>query len=139
MKIFTEIPLEEIAKLAKLKDAELNEAKKILAFSVTEIAHGTEAAKEAADAASALFSGGDAENAPSADYKFTGEKPNVIDFTISIGLFPSKSEARRMIEQGGLSINDEKISDANYTVAIKSGDSVMLKKGKKTYLKVVIK
>ncbi|MBN1282050.1 MAG: tyrosine--tRNA ligase [Alphaproteobacteria bacterium] len=139
LKIFTEIPLEEIAKLSKLKDAELNEAKKILAFSATEIAHGTAAAKEAADSATALFNGGDAVNAPSADYKFTGENPNVVDFTISVGLFPSKSEARRMIEQGGLSINDEKISDANYTVAIKPADFVMLKKGKKTYLKVIIK
>jgi len=139
LKLFTEIPLGEIAKLSKLKDAELNEAKKILAFAATEIAHGTDAATQAADAAAALFSGGDTSNAPSADYEFPGTVPNVVDFVIAVGLFPSKSEARRMIEQGGLSINDEKVNDANQVVLMQPGVALMLKKGKKTFLKVNIK
>ncbi|MDL2295236.1 tyrosine--tRNA ligase [Lachnospiraceae bacterium OttesenSCG-928-E19] len=139
LKIFTEVPLDEIAKLAKLRDAELNEAKKILAFHATEIAHGHDAAVDAANAAAALFGGGDSSNAPSVDYPSMGENPNIIDFTIAVGLFPSKSEARRTIEQGGLTLDDIKVTDINMVVDIKSVNSVLLKKGKKTFLKVVIK
>lgn len=139
LKIFTEIPLDEIARLSALSGAELNAAKKILAFAATEIAHGTAAATAAEDAATALFSGGDSQNAPATDYAFAGENPNIVDFVIAVGLFPSKSEARRMIDQGGLSINDNKVSDAGICVDMKSGDSILLKKGKKNYLKVNIK
>lgn len=139
LKIFTEIPLDEIDRLAKLQGSEINEAKKALAFAATEIAHGTDAATAAADASAALFSGGDAENAPSCDYAYAGEKPNIIDFTIAVGLFPSKSEARRTIEQGGLTMNDQKVNAIDMIVQIQPGDSVLLKKGKKTFLKVNVK
>lgn len=140
LKIFTEIPLDEIAKLAKLQGAELNEAKKILAFSATEIAHGTDEAQKAADAAAALFSGGDATNAPSVDYKIPQTVPNIVDFTIAVGLFPSKSEARRTIEQGGLSINDQKVTSIDQVVLMpEPGMHLMLRKGKKTFLKVIMK
>jgi tyrosyl-tRNA synthetase len=138
LKLYTEIPLADIEKLSKLQGADLNEAKKILAFAATEIAHGTDAAKHAADTASALFSSGDAVNAPSADYELTGEV-NVIDFVVSTDFFDSKSEARRMIDQGGLSIDDEKVTDANMTLILNSGDSIKLKKVKKTFLKVNVK
>jgi tyrosyl-tRNA synthetase len=139
LKIFTEVPLEEIEKLAKLEGAELNEAKKILAFAATEIAHGTKAAQESADAAAALFSGVDAAHAPSVDYKIPGTVPNIVDFTIAVGLFPSKSEARRAIEQGGLSVNDERVANINQVVLMNIGGYLMLKKGKKTFLRVNIK
>lgn len=139
LKIFTEIPLQEIEKLSKLKDAELNEAKKILAFAATEIAHGKDAAEQAAETAAALFSGGDVANAPSVDYKLPATVPNIVDFVIAVGLFASKSEARRMIEQGGLSINDEKVVSPDQVVLMQHGGYLMLKKGKKTFLKVNIK
>ena len=139
LKIFTEIPLDEIAKLSKLKDAELNEAKKILAFAATEIAHGTDAAKKAEDTAKSLFAGGDAENAPSVDYELPETLPSIVDFVISVGLFSSKSEARRMIEQGGLSVDDKKVTSPDQVVLMQHGVYLMLKKGKKTFLKVNIK
>lgn len=139
LKIFTEIPLDEIDRLAKLQGSDINEAKKALAFAATEIAHGTVAATTAAEASAALFSGGDAENAPSCDYTYAGLHPNIIDFVMTVGLFPSKSEARRTIEQGGLTMNDQKVTAMDMIVQIQPGDSVLLKKGKKTFLKVNVK
>ncbi|MDR0741397.1 MAG: tyrosine--tRNA ligase [Rickettsiales bacterium] len=139
LKIFTEIPLEEIARFAKLQGAELNEAKKILAFAATEIAHGATAAADAANTAAALFGGGGAANVPSVDYKLPGTVPNIVDFVIDVGLFPSKSEARRTIGQGGLSVNDERVANVDQVVLMQPGASIMLRKGKKTFLKVMIK
>ncbi|MCL2749002.1 MAG: tyrosine--tRNA ligase [Alphaproteobacteria bacterium] len=137
LKIFTEISLPEIAKLAKLKGSEINEAKKILAFAATEIAHGTNAAKAAADAANALFAGGAESMAvPTVELKMK-DGMNVVDFVVAIGLITSKSEARRAIEQGGLIVAGEKITDPK--VMISPAKSILLQKGKKTFLKVLIK
>ena len=111
LKIFTEIPLEEIAELSKKQGAELNEVKKRLAFAATEIAHGTDAARAAEDAATALFAGGVSANAPSFDLKMDAPM-GIIDFLVAVKLFDSKSEARRMVEQGGIQIDGEKITDA---------------------------
>ncbi len=133
LKIFTEIPLEEIAELSKKQDAELNEVKKRLAFAATEIAHGTQAAKEAADAAAALFAGGVSANAPSFDLKMDAPM-GIIDFLVAVKLFDSKSEARRMVEQGGIQIDGEKITDKDYVVQPR--DSIMVQRGKKVFLKV---
>ena len=136
LKIFTEIPLEEIAELSKKQGAELNEVKKRLAFCATEIAHGTNAARDAESAAAALFGGGtDSANVPSFDLKMDAPM-NIADFLVAIRLFDSKSEARRMIEQGGIQIDGEKITDKNYTVEQK--DSIMVQRGKKVFLKVNI-
>ena len=137
LKIFTEIPLSEIDKLAKLQGAELNEAKKVLAFAATEIAHGTEEAKKAAAAATALFAGGaDSENVPCVELEVK-ESMGIIDFLVVCGLFQSKSEARRMIEQGGIQIDGEKITDREYMMS--PAKEIMVQKGKKTFLKVVNK
>ena len=133
LKIFTEIPLEEIAELSKKQGAELNEVKKHLAFAATEIAHGTQAAKEAADAATALFAGGVSANAPSFDLKMDAPM-GIIDFLVAVKLFDSKSEARRMVEQGGIQIDGEKITDKDYVVQPR--DSIMVQRGKKVFLKV---
>jgi tyrosyl-tRNA synthetase len=138
LKIFTEIPLDEIARLAKLQGAELNEAKKILAHAATEIAHGTAAADTAAQTAAALFGGGDATNAPCVDYKIPQTLPSILDFVVAVGLFDSRGEARRMIDQGGLSVDDVRVSNAAAVVLMNPGTSLMLKKGKKTFLKVNI-
>lgn len=137
LKIFTEIPLDEIARLSQLQGAELNQAKKILAFAATEIAHGHDAAVAAEQASSALFGGGaNMENVPSIEIEMSGDMP-ILDFLCATGLFPSKSEARRMVEQGGIQIDGHKISDPKYVVAV--SDEVMVQKGKKTFLKVIKK
>ena len=135
LKIFTEIPLDEIARWAKLQGAELNEAKKILAFAATEIAHGHDAAVAAAGASDALFGGGtDTENIPTFELDMT-DAMALPEFLVAIKLFPSKSEARRMIAQGAVQINGNKITDWQATVA--PADEIMVQKGKKTFLRVV--
>ena len=135
LKIFTEIPLDEIARWAKLQGAELNEAKKILAFAATEIAHGHDAAVAAAGASDALFGGGtDTENIPTFELDMT-DAMTLPEFLVAIKLFPSKSEARRMIAQGAIQINGNKITDWQATVA--PADEIMVQKGKKTFLRVV--
>ena len=135
LKIFTEIPLDEIARWAKLQGAELNEAKKILAFAATEIAHGHDASVAAAGASDALFGGGtDTENIPTFELDMT-DAMALPEFLVAIKLFPSKSEARRMIAQGAIQINGNKITDWQATVA--PADEIMVQKGKKTFLRVV--
>ena len=137
LKIFTEIPLDEIARLAQLQGAELNAAKKILAFATTEIAHGRDAARAAEEAANALFGGGaNMENVPTTQIEMASDM-GILDFLCATGLFPSRSEARRMVEQGGIQIDGNKIIDPKYIVAI--ADEFMVQKGKKTFLKVVKK
>lgn len=137
LKIFTEIPLDEIARLSKLQGAELNTAKKILAFAATEIAHGHDAAVAAESASNALFAGGAGmENAPT--FELDMDVPmGIVDFLVAIKLFPSKSEARRMIEQGGIQIDGNKITD--WKSVVLPVDEIMVQKGKKTFLRVVRK
>lgn len=134
LKIFTEIPLDEIARLSKLQGAELNSAKKILAFAATEIAHGHAAATAAESAADALFGGGaNSENVPSVEIEMNADM-GIVDFLMAAKLFPSKSEARRMIEQGGIQIDGKKITDWKSVVSV--ADEIMVQKGKKTFLRV---
>ena len=137
LKIFTEIPLNEIEELATKQGAELNEVKKRLAFAATEIAHGRDAAVAAESASAALFGGGaNSDNVPQFDLTMTGPM-GILDFLVAIKLFESKSEARRMVDQGGIQIDGEKITDKEYVV--EPSDSVMVQRGKKTFLKVNIK
>lgn len=137
LKIFTEIPLDEIAKLSALQGAELNVAKKRLAFAATEIAHGTDAAVAAQEAADALFGGGvNSANIPSIEIEMVGDM-GILDFLCATKLFPSKSEARRMVEQGGIQIDGNKITDPKSVVAMAS--EFMVQKGKKVFLKVIVK
>lgn len=137
LKIFTEIPLDEIARLSKLEGAELNTAKKILAFAATEIAHGSDAAMAAESAAEALFGGGaNTDNIPSVEVEIS-EPMGIIDFLVAVNLFSSKSEARRMIEQGGIQIDGNKITD--WKSEIKPAEQIMVQKGKKTFLRVIRK
>ncbi|MDE6250354.1 MAG: tyrosine--tRNA ligase [Alphaproteobacteria bacterium] len=137
LKIFTEIPLSEIAKLSALQGAELNVAKQRLAFAATEIAHGRDAAQAAADAAAALFSGGaNSANIPTTEIEMTGDM-GMLDFLVATGLFGSKSDARRMVEQGGIQIDGNKVTDWKSVVA--PADEIMVQKGKKVFLKVLNK
>ncbi len=137
LKIFTEIPLDEIAQLSALRGAELNVAKKRLAFAATEIAHGTDAAVAAQEAADALFGGGvNSANIPSIEIEMAGDM-GILDFLCATKLFPSKSEARRTVEQGGIQIEGNKITDPKSVVAMAS--EFMVQKGKKVFLKVIVK
>ena len=137
LKIFTEIPLDEIARLSALQGAELNAAKKVLAFAATEIAHGTDAARAAEETANALFGGGaNLENMPTVEIEMSDDM-GILDFLVATKLFPSKSEARRMVEQGGIQIDGNKIVDPRAVVAAAS--EFMVQKGKKTFLKVIRK
>lgn len=137
LKIFTEIPLDEIARLAALSGAELNAAKKVLAFAATEIAHGHDAAVAAQEAADALFGGGaNSANVPSVEIDMTGDM-GILDFLCATGLFASKSEARRTVEQGGIQIDGNKIVDPKSVVAV--APEFMVQKGKKVFLKVIVR
>ena len=137
LKIFTEIPLDEIARLSAAQGAELNQAKKVLAFAATEIAHGHDAAVMAEETANALFGGGaNLDNMPTAEIEMADDMP-ILDFLVATKLFPSKSEARRMVEQGGIQINGNKITDPKFIVLV--ADEFMVQKGKKTFLKVIKK
>lgn len=137
LKIFTEIPLDEIARLSKLQGAELNEAKKVLAFAATEIAHGHEAAVSAEESALALFEGSrNSENIPTIELKIK-DNIGIIDFLIASTLFASKSEARRMVEQGGIQINGKKITD--WKSELDLAEEFLIQKGKKTFLRVIKK
>ena len=137
LKIFTEIPLDEIAQLSALHGAELNVAKKRLAFAATEIAHGTDAAIAAQEAADALFGGGvNSANIPSIEIEMAGDM-GILDFLCATKLFSSKSDARRTVEQGGIQIDGNKITDPKSVVAMAS--EFMVQKGKKVFLKVIVK
>ena len=133
LKIFTEIPLDEIAKMSKLRGAELNEVKKKLAFAATEIAHGHDAAVAAESTAAALFGGaGDAANMPTVTIKMA-EPMGILDFLCAAGMFASKSDARRNVEQGGIQIDDKKITDPKSM--IKPAKEIKVQKGKKVFPK----
>lgn len=137
LKIFTEIPLDEIAKMSKLRGAELNEVKKKLAFAATEIAHGHDAAVAAESTAVALFGGaGDAANMPCVEIKMA-EPMGILDLLCAAGMFASKSEARRNVEQGGIQIDDKKITDPRAMIA--PAKEFKVQKGKKVFLRVVCK
>ena len=134
MKMLTFLPLEEIDRLCDVKDEKINEAKKILAYEITKIVHGEEEANKAQNAAEALFSGGtDLGNLPTT--KIDSLPISIIDLLVMTKLAPSKGQARILIEQGGISIDDEKITDINYIID-KIDNHIVLKKGKKTFHKV---
>lgn len=144
IRMLTFLPLDEVEKMEKWEGAELNNAKEILAFELTSLVHGEEEAKKAEAAAKALFSGGaDFSNIPTTEVqpeKLEDGSIGITDLLIEIGLAPSRSEVRRLIQQGGLVVDDKKVEDLGYRVSeedLKAG--VMIRKGKKTYHKAIIK
>ncbi|MBQ3969590.1 MAG: tyrosine--tRNA ligase [Clostridia bacterium] len=145
IKMLTFLPLEEIAELEKLEGAELNKAKEILAFETTKLIHGEEEAQKAQQAARALFAnGGASENIPTtelSDSDFSDGGINILDLLVRTSLAPSKSEARRNVQQGGVSVDGEKITDVNEVVAksvIAEKGGIVLKRGKKAFRKVIV-
>ncbi len=145
LKMLTFVPMDEIKRLEGLEGSELNAAKELLAFELTKLVHGEEEANKALEGARALFSSkADTDNMPTTEIEasaFTEGRLSLIDLLCITGLAPSKGEARRLIQQGGISVNDEKITDfkAEFTQADFDKGFAVIKKGKKVFHKAVIK
>ena len=136
-KLLTFVPMDQIREMESWDDSRINERKEILAYELTKLVHGEEEANKALSAARSLFSGaGDDANMPSIDLE-NYVPSTIVDLLVMSGLCSSKSEARRLVEQGGVSVDNERVSAPNAIIEIK--DSVVIKKGKKTFLKVNIK
>ena len=138
LKLLTFLPMEKINELASLKDEQINEAKKIAAYEITKLVHGEEEAKKAEEAANALFSGkGSLDNMPTVELE--DKNISILDAIITAGIAPSKGQARTLVNQGGISLNDEKVTDVNYVLSDKdfSEGYAILKKGKKVFFKLI--
>ena len=136
--MLTFLPMETIKELASLKDAEINKAKKVLAFEVTKLIHGEEEAQKAQDATSALFEGqGSNQNMPSV--KLNNPYCQLTEAIVECGITTSKSQAKTLIQQNAIYLNDEKITDISYILSDKDyseNDYAILKKGKKVFYKL---
>ena len=139
LKMLTFIPIEEIEEMEKWDDSRINEKKEILAFELTKLVHGEEEAKKALQAARALFAGeGDDSNMPTSEVE--AQDILICDLLVKVNLTSSKGEARRLIEQGGLSIDGEKVSDVALLIkADQLVNGIKIKKGKKVFHKVIAK
>lgn len=144
LKMLTFLPLEEIDELAKLEDSEINKAKEILAHELTELVHGKEEADKAQEAARAIFSNKtNTDNMPSTtltEADFADGEIGILDLMKKCGLIPSNGEGRRLIQQGGVSVDDEKVTDVYAKVAKSDFEKgyVVIKKGKKVYHKAIL-
>ena len=138
LKLLTFLPMDKIKELASLKDEQINEAKKIAAFEITKLVHGEEEAKKAEEASNALFTGkGNLDNMPTVELE--NRNISILDAIILTGIAPSKGQARTLVNQGGISLNDNKVSDVNYVLSdVDFNDGyAILKKGKKVFYKLV--
>ncbi len=144
LRMLTFLPMEEVKRLASLEGAEINHAKEVLAYEVTRLVHGDEEATKAQEAARAAFGGsGNMENIPNTKLDkslFDGEGMGIVNLMRECKLVPSNGEGFRTIQQGGLTLNDEKVTDTKYMVTLKDfkDGSLILKKGKKTFHRVDI-
>ena len=142
LRMLTFLPLEQIEEMAAWEGSQLNQAKEILAYELTKLVHSEEEAKKAQESARALFGSGDAENMPTAELTEEDVKDGLVDIVTIVhksGLCASRSEARRNVQQGGVSVDGEKVSDiaASYTTEqLKSG--IVVKRGKKSFKKVIL-
>lgn len=137
LSLITFLPMEQINELCSYQDERINQAKKVAAFEITKLIHGEEEAKKAEEAAQALFEGnGSLDNMPTSKIEIL--PLSILDAMIQIGFAPSKGQARTLIEQGGISLNDEKVLDTTYQLSendFKEGYAI-LKKGKKVFHKL---
>ena len=141
LKMLTDLSLEEIAEMETWKDSRINRAKEILAFELTKLVHGEEEAKKAEETAKGLFStGGDLSNMPTTTLAESDLPMDLVTLLVKTGLAPSKSEARRLVQQNSVSVNGEKVTaiDASYSAADLAGDGLMIKKGKKVFHRVTL-
>lgn len=144
LRMLTFLPMAEVERLSALEGAEINKAKEILAFEVTKLVHGEEEAQKALEAARSAFGGNaDSANIPSETMDkglFQGEGYGLVSLVKDLGLAPSNGEARRTIEQGGLSVNGEKVTDARTNITLdqfRDGE-LLIQKGKKKFIKVLV-
>ncbi len=144
IRMLTFVPLEEIDKMASWEGSQLNVAKEILAFELTKLVHGEEEAEKARDASRALFSGaGDTEHMPTTELTnddFGGGSIDVLTLLVKCGLAASKGEARRLVQQGGVSVNDRKVESIDETLGCEqfTGEGVIIRKGKKVFHRAVL-
>ena len=139
LRMLTYLPMDEVKRLSILEGEKINEAKKIAAFEITKLIHGEDEAKKAEEASNALFNGnGSLDNMPTV--KVSSMNMSIIDAIILTGIAPSKGQARTLIVQGGISLNDNKIEDTNYMLSENdfSNGYAILKKGKKVFYKLEI-
>ena len=141
IRMLTFLPLEEIDKMDAWEGSQLNQAKEILAYELTTLVHGKEEADKAQEAARALFGGGgNNANMPThtlTDADFTDGGINIMDLLVKTGLCPSKGEARRLVQQGGITAKDEKVTDIGTTFPASDFDAeFILRKGKKVFIKI---
>ncbi len=143
LSLLTFLPMDEVRRLGALKDAEINIAKKVLAYEVTKLVHGEEEANKAQQAAEALFGGGtNLENVPAVEITAADMNAKMIDVLTAGKVFSSKREARQMIAQGGLYVKDEAVSDPEATFSDSMFDedkSLLIRKGKKKYFRLIVK
>ena len=137
LSLLTYLPMDKVNELSSLRDEKINEAKKVAAFEITKLVHGEDEAKKAEDASNALFSGsGSLDNMPSIHLEDI--HISILDVLIKTNMAPSKGQARILINQGGITLNDEKITDTNLILSEKDFEKgfAILKKGKKTFYKL---
>ena len=145
IRMLTFLPLEQIDEMDKWEGSQLNKAKEILAFELTKLVHGEEEAKKAEAGAKALFGGsGNSEHMPSTELTaddFTDGKIDTLTLLVKCGLAASKGEGRRLVQQGGISVNDEKVTDfaTTFETSVFTGDGVVVRKGKKVFHKAFVK
>ena len=141
--LLTYLPMDEVHRLASLKDAAINEAKKVLAYEVTKLVHGEEEARKAQAATEALFGGGaDLSNVPTIEITADEMSAKVIDVLTAAKVFSSKREARQMITQGGLTVKEEILKDPEASLSADMFDadkSLLIRKGKKKYFRMLVK
>ena len=141
--LLTYLPMDEVHRLASLKDAAINEAKKVLAYEVTKLVHGEEEARKAQAATEALFGGGaDLSNVPTIEITADEMSAKVIDVLTAAKVFSSKREARQMITQGGLTVKEEVLKDPEAALSADMFDadkSLLIRKGKKKYYRLLVK
>ena len=143
IRMLTFLPLEEIDRMDTWEGAQLNEAKDILAYELTKLVHGDEEAEKARSASKAMYGAGDASQLEAvviSDDNFRDGVVDLMQLLVASGLCTTRSDARRQIEQNGISVNNEKVNDikASYTKEDLAGDGLIIKKGKKSYKKVTV-
>ena len=144
LRMLTFLPIEQIDEMDQWEGSQLNRAKEILAYELTNLVHGEEEAKKAEEAARALFAGGgSSENMPTVtltDDQFVNGSIDILGVMVAAGMASSRSEARRAVEQGGVSVKGEKVTDikASYTKDIIGAEEFIVKKGKKSFKKIVV-
>ena len=144
IRMLTFLPLEQIEQMEQWEGSQLNEAKEILAFELTKLVHGEDEAKKAQEGARALFASGSAAQMPEVELRdddFEDGSIGILNLLVKAGLAPSNGEARRNVQQGGVSIDGEKVEDARMQVTKDSigAEGIVLKRGKKKFMRIVVK